>query len=374
MAEQMLMKDGLGIVAIDRIACGINNAWPKFNRTGFTKAASAEIGSLELKQRVQHLIKILSQFLPADFEETAAILSRTPEKWDFGDPNDPIRSFASWPIIDYAAEYGLEHPETSLALLKKLTHMFSAEFAIRPFILKYPDLCFTEFDNWIEDEDKHVRRLVSEGSRPRLPWGIQLKPFCEDPSPLIPLLTRLNQDPSEYVRRSVANNINDITKDNPDIALEICKNWMKGGSEDTRWIIRHGMRSLIKEGRPEVFSLLGFTAKPKLELDPLDLEEHKIKLGDSLVFETRIHSTAKTTQRLAIDFAIHHRKANGGLTAKVFKWKETDLKAGESLAINKKHAIRKITTRKYYSGDHQLDLIVNGKTLASLPFHLDVES
>mgnify|MGYP002630678784 CR=1 FL=1 len=374
MAEQMLMKDGLGSSAIDRIAVGVQNAWPKFDAKGFSSKANTGIDSLELKQRVQHLIQVLNQFLPSDFEETAVILSRTPDNWDYGDPNDPIRSFAAWPIIDYAAEYGLEHPDTSLALLKQLTSLFSAEFAIRPFILRHPDLCFAEFELWVDDPDHHVRRLVSEGSRPRLPWGIRLQPFCENPDRLLPLLERLNNDSSDYVRRSVANSINDISKDNPDIAVDLCQSWMQknnGASEDTKWIIRHAMRSLIKEGRPDVFPLLGFTAKPQLRFDDLALENDKLKLGDSLVFETQVHSNSKITQRLAIDFAIHHRKANGNLTPKVFKWKETDLKAGQSLSINKRHSIRKINTRAYYSGAHQLDLIVNGKTLSSLPFHLD---
>lgn len=378
MTEQMLMKDGLGARAIDRIALGIQSAWPKFDSQSFTQKANTGIDSLELKQRVQHLIQVLNQFLPNDFEESAAILSRTPDNWDFGDPNDPIRSFAAWPIIDYAAEFGLEHPETSLALLKRLTSLFSAEFAIRPFILRHPDLCFVEFETWVNDADHHVRRLVSEGSRPRLPWGMRLKPFCEDPAMLLPLLEWLNNDPSEYVRRSVANNINDITKDNPDIAVELCRNWMYKGdgtsdetSDETKWIIRHAMRSLIKDGRPDVFPLLGFTAKPKLKVDGITLQSNKIKLGESLVFATEIQSDAKTSQRLAIDFAIHHRKANGSLSAKVFKWKELELKPGQSLKIDKKHGIRKISTRAYYSGLHQLELIINGETLASQDFHLD---
>lgn len=343
------MKDGLGPVAIERIAKGMQAAWPEFDSNRFIATANAGIDALELKQRVHHLIEALNKYRPEDFVETAAILKRAPDNWDFGDPNDPIRSFAGWPVIDYAAIYGLDHPEISLDLLKHLTHMFSAEFAIRPFILRYPELCFAEFETWVEDSDHQVRRLVSEGSRPRLPWGMRLPPYCDDPAPLIPLLERLNRDPSDYVRRSVANNLNDISKDNADIAVAVCQTWMKEASADTKWIVRHAMRSLIKSGRPDVFPLLGFTAKPKLELDELKLVSNKIKLGESLVFETQIRSKSKSTQRLAIDFVIHHRKANSALSPKVFKWKETDLKPEERLTISKKHAIRKINTRDYYS-------------------------
>ncbi len=379
MSDQFLMKDGLGETAVLRIASGMQAAWPAFDVKGFEQTALRGIRDLGLKQRVNHLVSALNQHLPDDFVKTADILRRAPNNWDFGDPTDPIRSFASWPVIDYAATYGLEHPEVSLDLLKHLTHMFSAEFAIRPFILRYPELCLAAFETWVDDSNHQVRRLVSEGSRPRLPWGMRLPPYCDDPTPLIPLLTRLNNDPSDYVRRSVANSLNDISKDNPDIAVEVCQYWLRGTqatnevSADTKWIVRHAMRSLIKSGRADVFPLLGFTANPKLELGDVKLSSSKIKLGEALAFETQIHSKSKSTQHLAIDFVIHHRKANGSLSPKVFKWKEMDLKPGQSLAISKKHAIRKINTRAYYSGQHQLDIVINGKTYRNIAFDLNCE-
>ena len=372
MPEYMLMKDGLGDEAIDRIAQSIKSAWPDFDSDGFQRAALVGIDKLELKQRVNHLIKVLHQFLPKSFREAAEILDRVPANWDFGDPSNSIRGFAAWPIIDYAATYGLEEPEISLPLLKQLTHLHTAEFAIRPFILRYPELCFSEFNQWINNENHHIRRLVSEGSRPRLPWGIRLTPFCKNPSPLLPLLEALNNDSSDYVRRSVANSLNDISKDNPDIAVEVCSNWLANSPNNkTKWIVRHAMRSLIKSGRPDVFPLLGFTEKPKVKIEPLNLKSTELSLGDSLEFNTVLHSQAKTTQYLAIDFAIHHRKANGSLSPKVFKWKEAKLNANESLALSKKHGIKKINTRKYYSGIHQLDLIVNGKVISSQTFTLN---
>ena len=373
MSEYMLMKDGLGKDAINRIAMGLSASWPEFDSQGFKKSAITGIDKLELKQRVQHLIAALHQFLPNDFCKAAEILSRVPESWNFGDPNNSIRSFAAWPIIDYAAEYGLEEPEVSLDLLGKLTHLHTAEFAIRYFILRYPDLCFAKFDQWILLESEHIRRLVSEGTRPRLPWGIRLQPFCEDPSSVLPLLERLNKDPSDYVRRSVANNINDISKDNPDIAVTLCSNWMPEATKQTQWIIRHAMRSLIKSGRPDVFPLLGFTENPKLSIGHLELVKNQIKLGELLDFEVTITSKSNNKQRLAIDFAIHHQKANGQLSPKVFKWKETDLKPGETIQISKKHPMRKINTRKYYSGVHKVELIINGQEIKSLNFHLSCQ-
>lgn len=370
-----LMKDGLGPSAIKRISQGVHSAWPDFDAQGFEVAANKGIETLELKQRVEHLIITLNVFLPDSFPRAAEILHRVPLNWDFGDAEDSIRKFAAWPIIDYAAHYGLDQPEISLPLLKQLTHLHTAEFAIRPFILRYPELCFANFETWIQDDSKHIRRLVSEGSRPRLPWGIQLTPFCKDPSSLLPLLEKLNKDPSDYVRRSVANSLNDISKDNPDIAIAICSDWLqKEASDETKWIIRHAMRSLIKSGRAEVFPLLGFTKDPQLCLGELTLVKDRINLGESLDFNLSITSRSKQPQRLAIDFAIHHKKANGQLSPKVFKWKETDIKPGETMQISKTHPMRKINTRKYYSGEHRLCLIINGKEISTLKFHLECPS
>ena len=371
MTEQMLMKNALGPAAVSRIALSLTKVWPKFNTQAFSKSALQGLEALELKQRVDHLIDALAEHLPTDFIETAAILKRLPEHWDFGDPKDSTRSFASWPVIDYAARCGLEHPEVALDLLKNITHLGTAEFAIRPFILRYPELCIAELKKWAQNDSEHIRRLASEGSRPRLPWGIRLQTYCKDPSPLLPILESLNQDTSDYVARSVANSINDISKDNPDIALSLCSQWMTNSpSQKTQWIVRHGMRTLIKQGRAEVFPLLGFTKSPKVQIDALQLKSNQIALGGALQFETTLISQSKKHQRLAIDFAIHHRKANGSLSAKVFKWKEIDLKPGERRAIGKKHPIKKITTRRYYPGQHQLDLIVNGRLVSSLHFTL----
>lgn len=364
------MKDGLGAAAVDRIARSLQCTWAEFDSEAFTSAALDGIDTLELKQRVRHLTQSLHLVLPKDFVQAAEILSRVPQHWDFGDPDDPVRGFAAWPIIDYAADYGLDYPEISLELLKNLTHLFSAEFAIRPFIQRYPDHCFAKFDLWVEDDSQHIRRLVSEGSRPRLPWGMRLQEFCTDPAPLLPLLERLNCDPSDYVRRSVANSINDISKDNADTAINLCQNWITNASSETRWIVRHAMRSLIKQGRSDVFPLLGFSARPKLAISRLKLNSRQINLGDSLEFSTQIESKAETTQRLAIDYAIHHCKSNGSLSPKVFKWKEVSLEAGQLVEIKKNHPIRKITTRTYYPGTHRLELLVNGRSQGMEDFEL----
>ena len=290
--------------------------------------------------------------------------------WPEGDPNDPLRSFAAWPFIDYVAEYGIDHPETALPLLRKLTGLFSAEFAIRPFIINHHKVSYRHLQAWIHDDDYHVRRLVSEGTRPRLPWGQRLPGFCKDPSPVLALLEQLKDDVSESVRRSVANNLNDIAKDNPDQVISTCRRWKKNASSERQWIIRHATRSLVKSGHPGIFGLLGFTVNPRVNIEQMKLERGRIKLGESLAFSAQVISSSQQKQKLVIDYAIHHVKANGARKPKVFKLGEKTLAPGESITVSKTHAIRLITTRKYYAGVHAVELLINGKPSGSLEFEL----
>ncbi len=372
MAEKLLMKDGLGKSAVERIAKVLSEVMGEFSAEEFVEDAMNGLGKLELKERVLHLIDVLHNYLPVDFVEAADVLYSIREKWDWGDEKDALSGFAAWPLIDYVGVYGLEYPEKSLDVLRHLTPLFSAEFSIRPFIVHHGKLSEKILLKWCRDKDNHVRRLVSEGSRPRLPWGIRLQKYCEDPSPVLKLLERLKSDKSEYVRRSVANNLNDISKDHPDLVLKICRDWLKEGTKETQWIVRHATRSLVKAGHQGVFRLLGFSASPKLSLGTIKLAKSRLKMGDKLNFSIKLNSKAKRAQRLAIDYAIHHTKANGKLSAKVFKWKVLTLGKGESIEISKAHLFTKITTRKYYKGRHQVEVLINGRSYGSNDFHLSV--
>jgi 3-methyladenine DNA glycosylase AlkC len=364
------MKNGLARPAIDRIVKAMLKVCPEFNSKRFIQTAMQGIDSLELKERVTHLIQALARALPDSFPDAARILSRVPPIWDPGDAEDPIAGFAAWPITDYVATHGLNHPKTALRTLKKLTSMFSAEFAIRPFLLKHPDLTYDTLEIWSTDRDEHVRRLVSEGTRPRLPWGIQLKPAVADPARGLSLLEKLKDDPSLYVRRSVANHLNDIAKDHANTCISTCRRWSKGASADRRWIIRHATRTLVKAGHPQVFPLLGFTPNPSIKIDGLKLNQDSIRLGEAIELTATLKSTAKRKQRLVIDYAIHHQKANGDMKPKVFKLRELDLAPGESVAIAKSHRIKPITTRKYHPGAHAVELLVNGQPTTKSPFTL----
>jgi 3-methyladenine DNA glycosylase AlkC len=366
------MKSQLGKQAIGHIAGCLTELNSDFAKTSFNTQALLGLDKLELKQRVKHIIEVLHDFLPADFSQSTAILKQLPAVWRQLDPDKQISSFAAWPVIDYASIYGLAYPDIALDLLSTLTPLFSAEFAIRPFIVEHPEYCHSQFKRWVNHEDEHVRRLVSEGTRPRLPWGMQLKMYIQDPSPNIPLLSALKDDPSLYVRRSVANHLNDVSKDNPDILLKICQTWQPNASQEVLWIIKHATRSLVKTGHKEVLSLLGYEQKIDLDVGTLHLTPSQLKLGENITFQFTLRSTSSSQQKLVIDFAIHFVKANGQQKRKVFKLKSVILNAGQQITVQKCHAIKPITTRQYYAGTHLLEILVNGQSMGEKEFELSV--
>lgn len=361
---------GLDKPAAIRIASSITRVYAPFEQTKFVNRIAAGIEPLELKQRLDYFINVLADYLPPDFERACQVLINVKKYWDYGDPNDNLRSFAAWPLTDYVATYGLAHPQLSLNVMYHLTELFSAEFAIRPFIKRYPDLVHQHLTQWQFDDNHHVRRLVSEGTRPRLPWGMRLQAFCKNPNENLIYLENLRSDSTDYVRRSVANHLNDIAKDNPNIVIDICKKWQKNASTETQWVIKHGCRTLIKAGYPPVFPLLGFTERPVLGNIKITLKKSKISLGEYLTFTVELKSKHEQNQKLAIDYAIEFMKANGEQKAKVFKLKEINLAANSPITIVKNHPIKAITTRKYYNGPQNIVLFINGKPVANTSFEL----
>jgi 3-methyladenine DNA glycosylase AlkC len=271
------------------------------------------------------------------------------------------------------AKYGLEHYDLSMQALYQMTKRFTAEGAIRPFLQKYPEQTLEILSEWAEDENCHVRRLVSEGTRPRLPWAMQLKQFIEDPRPVLELLEKLKSDPELMVRRSVANNLNDIAKDNPDLVVKILRQWKKIKDEGTQWLIRHAARTLVKKGNKDVLAILGYSPKVDISISKIKLDNSTVKMGEALNFSFEVKSTAKQAQNLVIDYVIHHVKANGKLTPKVFKLINKNLESGQALKISKTHPFRFITTRKYYPGKHALEIQVNGSSYGKVSFELELK-
>ncbi len=359
------MKNGLSAAAIKRIEKSLTAVVPHFNGKEFSRQCLHNLETLELKERVQHIIAAMMTQCP-DFPTTAQALMVLPNYWDSGNQNDALRGFAAWPIIDYVAANGIQHPALAFKVFEQLTSLFTAEFAIRPFINQYPEQSFEQLLQWTEHSNEHVRRLASEGCRPRLPWGIQLKKLIAEPAPILPILQQLKDDDSLYVRKSVANNINDITKDNISIALDLCEQWQYNASKNTQWIIKHGCRSLIKAGNPRCLQLLGFKSATISDLT-LDCPA-QVAMGDSLTFDCVF--TSPQAQNLVIDYSIDFVRSNQKSSNKVFKLKTINSAKNERISLCKSYSFKAISTRKYYVGSHTLNIHINGVIVATAPFEL----
>jgi len=354
-----LLKDYINAESIKTLARIIRQHQPLFPAQEFIDKSTYDLDSMPLKSRVNHLSSVLADLWLEDYADTAIWLKQLAGDWPDKKINKGWHSFMAWPLIDYAGKQGLQHPEIALDLLKHLTPLFTAEFAIRPYIEQYFELTYHHLLQWSEDPDEHVRRLASEGMRPRLPWGGYLKVLQQNPQPILTLLNHLKDDHSHYVQKSVANNLNDISKDHPQQVIELCGDWLDNATAQRRWIIRHGLRSLIKAGEPAVFPLLGYTRNPQVSVD-LVLTKQQLKLGEPVGLQAEVHSLADQTQALVVDYRVWHVKANGTTTAKVYKWKNVELPAGESIRLKKSHGFLKLTTRQYYSGSHIIEVLING--------------
>jgi len=283
--------------------------------------------------------------------------------------DDGISGWAIMPITHYVGVRGHDHFDLSMTIFKELTKRFTAEFGIRFFLLGSPEKTLSVLKLWVKDEDRHVRRLVSEGTRPRLPWAMCLPLFIKDPSAVIDLLEGLKDDGEEYVRRSVANNLNDIAKDHPDVVADVAERWMKGASYERKKLVRHACRTLIKNGHKKVLRVFGYTSA-KIQRAVLEVKTPELIFGHVLEFTLSVASDCGHDQPLMIDYIIHHQKANGKTLPKIFKWRTKTLEANKLLTVTKKHAIKKITTRKYYPGAHRLEVVINGTSVGIADFNL----
>lgn len=351
--------------------------WAAFDVRTFVSAASKDLEMLGLKERSEQITKAMVEYLPDDFSKAGEIMfaSLSPVTGeDISDATvdaDGIAGWAIMPMADYVGMQGSGHFDLSMLLLKEMTKRFSSEFGIRFFLLKAPEKTVTALSKWLKDEDRHVRRLISEGTRPRLPWAMRLPGFIDDPAPVISLLEKLKDDDDAYVRRSVANNLNDIAKDHPELVAGIAKRWMQGASKEREQLLRHACRSLIKAGHKKTLSVFGY-GLPKLGPVVLRLLNPGVIFGCALQFELQLSSNSRRNQSLLIDYVVHHQKANGSTLPKVFKWRTATLQSNTSLVINKKHNIKPITTRVYYPGLHKLEVMVNGTSVALVEFQLQM--
>jgi 3-methyladenine DNA glycosylase AlkC len=371
-------KHLINAATVDEAAQHLKRAWPGFDALRFEALALSGLQELEFKARAMHLCAALETTLPDDFGQAADIIEAALAPPGEGDGLSPLRSgpqglagWVVWPLGEFVVRRGAEAPQRALQTLHALTQRHTAEWAVRPFIERHPELAFATLDAWSRDASAHVRRLASEGSRPRLPWGAQLKGLVRDPSPTLPLLRRLQDDPSAYVRRSVANHLNDIAKDHPQVIVQWLAEHLPNAPPQRRALLKHACRTLIKQGHPQVLKAWGLAA-PLRGAATLALTPKKLRVGESLTMTVQLHSAAARAQTLLIDYAVHHVKANGERTPKVFKGWALELAAHQQVTLSKRHSLRAVTTRRYHPGRHEIDLRINGAIVTRAFFQLSL--
>ncbi len=369
-------KEFMNASVINTLGDIVLRVWPEFKRQDFIDLATASLAKLELKERVIQVRDALDHTLPEDFDAACQILlgslhpSEDTDRDEVSFGPEGACGFAVWPLTEFVSLRGRQHtdPATALGVLKEMTKRFSAEFAVRPFLAVSQDDALSAFMDWTNDGNRHVRRLASEGCRPLLPWGMRLKAFVDDPQPLLPILEALKDDPEEYVRRSVANNLNDIAKHHPALVVDISKTWMAGASRNRKRLVKHACRTLIKQGDAGALGVFGYAPEPTVRAS-VTLNTEKVVFGETLGFDLKLDGLSPANS-LMIDYAIHFVKANGSRAPKVFKWKDITLNQKPALSASRIHAIKKITTRRYYPGAHMIEVIVNGRSVAEAEFEL----
>ncbi|RUT35524.1 DNA alkylation repair protein [Paenibacillus zeisoli] len=355
------MKDKYSRAFFEQFVPIVKGAYSAFDEHNFLNLIYDDAWEgRELKQRIRHVAVTLTRTLPHNYEEAIDILTGIAPQ---------CRGFEYLFFPDFVELNGLEHYDTSVRALEQFTVYSSAEFAVRPFIIQDPGRMMQQMRQWATHENEHVRRLATEGCRPRLPWGISLALFKQDPHPILPILNALKEDSSEYVRKSVANNLNDISRDHPRLVLDIAEEWY-GHNPLTDWIVRHGLRSMIKKGDPEALALFGLGDCTSLNVQALNVMDERVAVGDDLHFSFEIVNQSDEPRKVRIEYEIGYMRSNGKLSPKRFKLSEKMYNTGLTTTM-KKHSFKPITTRKYYSGEHRLAIIVNGQEMASVPFELN---
>lgn len=359
MAESL--KTIFNLDAVRALGRALSRAEPSVRERAFVADCLKGLDELSLTERAGHIADVMRRHLPTDFEAAASALLRSLGTELTRSDESGAQPFWYMPHTIFVARYGLDHFETSMHLQLELTKRFTSEWSIRAFLVKYPRETYARLVTWARDPSVHVRRLVSEGTRPRLPWAPRLRAFQDDPSPVIALLEMLKDDPERYVQRSVANNVNDIGKDHPDIAVALCERWSVGAPAGRKWIVKHALRSLVKKGDRGALAAIGAGAAPKVKVRFVSFTPKVVKLGGLLSIAFVIESAAGAPQDLLVDYAVHFVKANGERRPKVFKLKRLTLPARGVVELSARVSFADLTTRKHYAGRHKVEALVNGE-------------
>lgn len=350
---------------VRRLAKDISNAYPGFPSARFTREACAGLDALELLDRGRHIGRVLAKHLPPSYPEAVEILMRSlgPEHASDELIGAGMEPFFYFPHTVFVAEHGLDHFEASMHAQCELTKRFSAESSIRPFLAKYPERTYRQFEQWARDTNPHVRRLVSEGSRLRLPWAPRVEWLDDNPDKVIALLEMLKDDRASLVRRSVANNLNDLGKVYPDLLIQTCDAWLKNASNHRRALIEHALRSAIKRGEPAALKMLGFGGKAAVTIERVSISPKRVAIGGRVRVEFTLRSRSRQAQELLVDLAVHFVKAGGRTSKKVFKLKRVSLAPKATAAFSTSVSLAVHTTRKPQPGRHIVEAVVNGKTM-----------
>lgn len=365
------LKDQLFNAEKIRYLAGLFDAAdPRFDASGFEADVMARLADFELKERINWIADCLEKQLPGPLPDTAPVLrAALPAPLDPSLADDDFGDFIFAPLGEFVARAGLpDHVDLGLDLIGDITQRFSMEWAIRPFLNAEPDLVLERMVQWVRHDSYHVRRLVTEGTRPRLPWGQAVGLRLDQP---LDLLDVLHSDQTRYVTRSVANHLNDITKKDPDMALDRLRAWARHGvqnQDELDWMTRHALRGLIKAGHPQAMAMLGYDPDAELICD-ISIQPGVVTIGSVLEFKCRIESAKD--EAVLVDYILWFRKADGGLRSKVFKLKTAVVKAATPLELTKKHRLRgNATTFRLFAGLHRVELQVNGQVRASGEFDL----
>jgi len=350
----------------EQFTATLKEVLPKFRKQQFLNEIFDTDWELkELKQRMRHISTVLHNHLPGKYKGQVALIL---ELINHLKEKGVKAGFAYIFFPDFIEQYGIDDLETSLKAMETVTQFISCEFAIRPFLLRYPDEVMAQMLKWSKHQHPYVRRFSSEGCRPRLPWAMAIPQLKKDPSAILPILENLKADDSLFVRKSVANNLNDIAKDHPGVVVQLVKEW-KGVSKETDWIIKHGCRTLLKTAHSSAYELFGLNESANCAIRNLKLDKTSLEIGDRLEFSFDLKTNGNTS-KLRLEYAVYYAKAAGKQSRKIFQLKEKTFEANKTYPFKKQQRFQDFTTRKHYTGKHRLAVVVNGKELASREFLL----
>lgn len=357
---------------VKRLAGELSAAEPSFPSSAFIADATRGLEKLELLDRGRQIARAMGTHLPADYPRALKIILRSLGPEHEGDEllGLGMAPFFYYPHGVFVAERGLEHFDLSLDAQVELTKRFTSEGTIRPYLVKDPERVFKKLKVWARDENPHVRRLVSEGTRFRLPWAMRVPWLDQNPRRVIELLELLKDDPASLVRRSVANNLNDLGKLQPALLSEVAGAWLKGASKERRALVEHALRSAIKRGEPGALKLLGFGGKPSVKVSGVKFEPKRVRIGDTLRVTFTLESTARATQELLVDLVVHFPAASGKTSRRVFKLERVSLKPKGTHAFTTRVSMKVHTTRKPHPGTHRVEVLVNGVALKAGTFEV----